>query len=132
MGRMRNASTYAKEMFAISQAVSKWRQHLLGKYFTIRTDHGSLKNLLSQVIIQTPEQQTFHYKLLGFTYTIEYRPGKDNNAVDALSRVMEDEEIKFRSQRRLHFFAISIYGRYTLRVKKRKCFMVLPVLPVDV
>lgn len=61
----------------------------MGRQFTIRTDHRSLKNLLSQVI-QTPEQQTFLCKLLGFQYVIEYKPGKDNVVADSLSRVMEE------------------------------------------
>lgn len=45
------ASTYAKELWAITDAVRRRRHYLLG-----RTDHHSLKNLLNQ-IIQTPEQQ---------------------------------------------------------------------------
>lgn len=39
-------------------------------------------------------QQTFLCKFLGFNYTIEYKPGKDNLATDALSREMEEEENK--------------------------------------
>jgi len=54
-GRMASASVYVKEMFAITQSVSKWRHYLLGRHFTIKTDHKSLKNLLTQVI-QTSEQ----------------------------------------------------------------------------
>lgn len=36
--RMCKASTYHREMFVITQAVSKWRQYLLGRRFTIYTD----------------------------------------------------------------------------------------------
>ena len=42
-------------MFAITQAVSKWRQYLLGRQFTILTDQQSLRNLTTQTI--RPEQQ---------------------------------------------------------------------------
>lgn len=84
--RMQNSSTYVRELFAITQAVHKWRQYLLGRQFTIRTDHRSLKNLMNQVI-QTPEQQQYLSKLLGFAYTIIYKPGKENSVADALSRV---------------------------------------------
>lgn len=90
--RMAKASTYAKKLYAIVQAVGKWHHYLLGRRFVIKTDHKNLKNLLSQVI-QTPEQQAFLYKLLGFDYVIEYKPGVENRAADALSRVELVDEL---------------------------------------
>lgn len=86
--KMQQASTYVRELFAITQAVQKWRQYLLGRQFTIKTDHRSLKNLMNQVI-QTPEQQQYISKLLGYVYNIVYKPGKDNTVADALSRLPE-------------------------------------------
>lgn len=53
IGRLLAASIYVKEMFAITQAVGKWRHYLLGSHFIIRTENKTLKNLLSQTI-QTP------------------------------------------------------------------------------
>jgi len=41
---------------------------------------------LEQCIV-TPEQQKWVKKLLGYDYEITYKPGRDNNAADALSRV---------------------------------------------
>jgi hypothetical protein len=66
--------------------VKKWRQYLLGHKFIIFTDHQSLKQLISQVI-QTPEQQVYLSKLLGFDFTIQYKSGKTNLVADALSRI---------------------------------------------
>ena len=66
--------------------VRKWRHYLLGHNFIIMTDHRSLKELMSQVI-QTPEQQCYLAKLLGYDYTIQYKPGATNVVADALSRV---------------------------------------------
>lgn len=100
--RMQNGSTYAKELYAITQAVSKWRHYLLGNKFVVKTDHHSLKNLLSQVI-QTPEQQKFLYKLLGFNYSVEYKPGKENVAADGLSRMFEEQVVEQKGS----IFAIS-------------------------
>jgi hypothetical protein len=54
--RLAKASTYIRELHAITAAVKRWRQYLLGHFFIIQTDHRSLKELLTQVI-QTPEQQ---------------------------------------------------------------------------
>ena len=83
--RMQQSSAYSREVFAITQAVKRWRQYLLGRHFIIKTDHQSLKGLIEQTI-QTPEQQKWLTKLLGYDFTITYRPGRDNKVADALSR----------------------------------------------
>jgi hypothetical protein len=83
--RLAKASTYIRELHAITAAVKRWRQYLLGHFFIIQTDHKSLKELLTQVI-QTPEQQQYLSKLLAYHYEIQYRPGNTNTVADALSR----------------------------------------------
>lgn len=65
--RYQASSAYSRVMYAITAAVRRWRQYLLGRRFTIVTDHRSLKQLLSQTI-QTPEQQRWLTKLLGFEF----------------------------------------------------------------
>ncbi|XP_075515833.1 uncharacterized protein LOC142550640 [Primulina tabacum] len=82
------ASTYVRELLAITQAVSKWRQYLLGHHFSIVTDHRSLKEILSQTI-HTPDQQKYLVKLLGYDFDISYQPGSSNTVADALSRQFE-------------------------------------------
>ncbi|KAL1533371.1 hypothetical protein AAHA92_33261 [Salvia divinorum] len=83
--RRRVASTYHKELYAIVEAVQKWRQYLLGREFIIRTDQRSLRELLAQVV-QTPDQQFYIRKLMGFKFIIEYKSGASNKVADALSR----------------------------------------------
>ena len=61
---MTTASTYVRELYAITRAIARWRHYLLGKKFTIKIDHKSLKELMSQVI-QTLEQEYYLTKLLG-------------------------------------------------------------------
>lgn len=63
----------------------------MGSHFIIRTDHRSLKSLLTQTI-QTPEQHVFLCKLLGFDFSIIYKPGRENKVTDALSRSLEESE----------------------------------------
>jgi hypothetical protein len=84
--RMLQASTYVRELCAITSVVKKWRTYLLGNTFTIYTDQRSLRELMTQVI-QTPEQQFYLAKLLGYSYEIVYKPGPQNRVADALSRV---------------------------------------------
>jgi hypothetical protein len=71
------------------KAVRHWRPYLWGRAFTIRTDHWSLKFLLDQRLTTVP-QHTWVSKLFGYDLTVEYRAGKFNAVVDALSR--HDEE----------------------------------------
>ncbi|RZB46923.1 Leucine aminopeptidase 1 isoform B [Glycine soja] len=82
------SSTYVRELCAITTAVKKWRQYLLGHHFIILTDHRSLKELLTQTI-QTPKQHMYLARLMGYDYEIHYRSGSHNQAADALSRLPE-------------------------------------------
>jgi hypothetical protein len=78
-------STYEKEMLALVMAVQKWRPYLLGRLFVVRSNQHRLKHLWSQKI-STTAQQRWLYKLMGFDFSVEYKKGKENIVVDALSR----------------------------------------------
>lgn len=84
--KLLRSSTYIRELHAITSAAKRWRQYLLGHRFTILTDHKSLKELMCQGV-QTPEQQIYLAKLLGYDYCIHYKAGKNNTVADALSRI---------------------------------------------
>ncbi|XP_074298103.1 uncharacterized protein LOC141628919 [Silene latifolia] len=83
-------STYEKELLAVIMAVEKWRPYLIGRHFTIKTDHFSLKYLLEQKIT-TPFQSKCLPKLLGLDYEVIYRKGKENTVADSLSRITGGE-----------------------------------------
>lgn len=89
--KMQAASTYERELFAVTEAVAKWRTYLLGNHFVIRTDQKSIKELSSQVV-HTPAQQRFIIKLLGYDFSIEYKPGSTNTVADALSRTQQEKK----------------------------------------
>eukprot|EP00252_Welwitschia_mirabilis_P022227 TRINITY_DN5971_c0_g1_i1.p1 TRINITY_DN5971_c0_g1~~TRINITY_DN5971_c0_g1_i1.p1 ORF type:complete len:224 (+),score=25.42 TRINITY_DN5971_c0_g1_i1:1403-2074(+) len=107
--KMQATSTYIKELYAISEAAMRWRQYLLGHHFFTRTDHCSITKVFSQVI-QTPAQQHFICKLMGYSFTIEYKSSLKNKATNALSRKFEElkagEEVKFSYLRSEPTFAI--------------------------
>lgn len=52
----------------------------------IRTDQQSLKYLQEQKLTEGIQHKLM-VKLLGYSYTIEYKKGKENKVADALSRV---------------------------------------------
>ena len=88
--RWQGLSVYEKELLALVFAVQKWQQYLTGQEFVIQTDQKSLKWLLEQRVT-TPFQQLWLSKLMGYTYVIQYKAGKDNVAADALSRIPSAE-----------------------------------------
>lgn len=57
----------------------------LGRRFTVRTDHYGLKYLLDQRHVTIP-QHHWVVKLLGFDFTVAYKPGTTNIVADTLSR----------------------------------------------
>lgn len=80
---------YERELIGLVKAVRNWRPYLWGRAFTVRTDHRPLKFLLDQRLSTIP-QHNWVSKLFGYDLTVEYRPGKQNVAADALSRRDED------------------------------------------
>nr|GEY31776.1 Ty3/gypsy retrotransposon protein [Tanacetum cinerariifolium] len=84
--RMQEASTYIRELYAITEATKKRRQYLLGRKFRVFTDQHSLKHILTQRV-QTQDQHKWITKLLGYDFEIHYKSGKENRVADALSRV---------------------------------------------
>jgi hypothetical protein len=101
--RHRALAAYERELIGLVQAVRHWRPYLWGRSFVIRTGHYSLKYLLYQRLSTIP-QHHWVGKLLGFDFSVEYKPGAANAVADALSRRdTEDGELLAISGPRFDF-----------------------------
>ncbi|WVZ49383.1 hypothetical protein U9M48_000750 [Paspalum notatum var. saurae] len=83
-------AAYERELIGLVQAVRYWRPYLWGRLFVVKTDHRSLKFLLDQRLSTIPQHQ-WASKLIGFDFTVEFKPGHTNVVADALSRRNTDE-----------------------------------------
>ncbi|KAK3136157.1 hypothetical protein QOZ80_5BG0428960 [Eleusine coracana subsp. coracana] len=88
--RHQGLAAYERELIGLVQAIRHWQPYLWGRRFLDKTDHYSLKFLLDQRLATVP-QHHWVSKILGFNFTVEYKPGKQNIVADALSR--RDEEL---------------------------------------
>jgi hypothetical protein len=89
--RHRALAAYERELIGLVHAVRHWRPYLWGRRFVVKTDHYSLKYLLDQRLSTIP-QHHWVGKLLGFDFSVEYKPGATNTVADALSRRDTKEE----------------------------------------
>jgi hypothetical protein len=80
-----NYFTIEKELTSIVWACSHFRPYILGRTFTIVTDHKPLTWMFS---VKDPSFRLLRWRLLWeeFQYTIEYKTGKKNVNADALIR----------------------------------------------
>uniref|UniRef100_UPI00358F56FA uncharacterized protein n=1 Tax=Myxine glutinosa TaxID=7769 RepID=UPI00358F56FA len=85
----RRHSSVEKEVYAIVESIRRWRPYLLGRCFQIITDQQSVAFMYDTLHAQRIKNEKitrWRIELADFCYTIKYRPGKDNQVADALSR----------------------------------------------
>ena len=78
--------TTRKELLAIIRFSRQFRHYLLGRHFTVRTDHNSLTWLTN---FKEPQGQLARWleELSQFNMEIQHQPGKIHTNADALSRI---------------------------------------------
>ena len=86
-GAQVNYSTTEKELLAIVFALEKFRPYVLGSKITIFSNHAALKFLLTK---KESKARIIWWILLvqEFDLEIKDRPGKENAAIDHLSRIL--------------------------------------------
>ena len=101
-------STIEKEAFAVVWSVQKLRSFLLGKHFTVFSDHQPLKYLL-QANNVSPKVLRWRAMVGEFDFDVKYIPGGENVIADSLSRVFSvadvdaDSEIQLSQETFLEF-----------------------------
>lgn len=85
-----NYPSVEKEATAIIEAVRKWSHFLKGRYFSIITDQKSISYMFDQTNhgkIKNSKILMWRIELNQYTYEIRHKPGEQNVAPDAFSRV---------------------------------------------
>jgi hypothetical protein len=88
----RNYPVHEQELLAVVHALREWRHYLHGAEFEVVTDHMSLKHFLSQPRLSARQARWSEF-MQEFTMKITHRPGRLNNAADALSRRPDHAEL---------------------------------------
>jgi predicted aspartyl protease len=88
----RNYSATDREALAVVWAIGRFRGYLEGAKFTVLTDHQALKWLMN---LRAPTGRLARWAILlqQFDMTIAYRPGKENQLADGLSRLERADAI---------------------------------------
>ncbi|XP_053389029.1 uncharacterized protein K02A2.6-like [Mercenaria mercenaria] len=93
-------STIEKEALGVTYGCEKHKDFLIGKSFTIVTDHKPLVPLLGQKdLSELPVRiQRFRLRLMQFSYTISHMPGKELIIPDLLSRHPTCDSLTFEDR----------------------------------
>lgn len=98
-----------KELLAIWWSVKHYRHYLLGRKFTIYTDHKPLI-YLNSMCNESSNLMKYKSDLADYDFEIKYKKGKLNSNADALSRMFPtfcgDEQVKENLIREMHESAI--------------------------
>ena len=86
-GSERNYSTYERELYAVVKTCESCQVYLLGREFTLRTDHQALMAIFRNNLSTSTRIIKWVMRLQPYKFTIEIIPGKENIVADALSRI---------------------------------------------
>ena len=89
----RNWAIIEKELLAISWGCKKLRYCLLGRSFTVKTDHAPLVHLVKKIdSIENQRMLTMVLSMVEYDFVIEYFPGVKNVLADFGSRMIDPDD----------------------------------------
>jgi hypothetical protein len=89
-------STYDKELYAIIQALKKWRHYLVSKEFVLYIDNQALQFITRQEKLNQRHAKWIEF-MQNFTFFIKHISGNPNKVVDALNRrilILQEFQVK--------------------------------------
>ena len=86
----RNYSATERECLAVKWSVLTLRPYLEGSHFIVRTDHNSLRWMMT-LNDPTGRLMRWRLRLLDFDYEVLYRSGRVHQVPDALSRLLHED-----------------------------------------
>ncbi|CAB0036632.1 unnamed protein product [Trichogramma brassicae] len=94
----RKYDTYSREALAIVLTILKFKPYLIGKQFTVYTDHKPLLYFRNSTDPNSRVSR-YQFKLQNFEFNIQYKPGPNNIIADCLSinPVVEQVNVMTRS-----------------------------------
>ena len=89
----RNYSAHELEFLALKWAITdKFREYLYGAEFQVFTDNNSLTYILTTAKLDATGHR-WVAALSNYTFSISYKPGRNNTDADALSRIKWPEAV---------------------------------------
>lgn len=82
-------STFEKECLAVKWALDTLKYYLVGKDFTVETDHRALQ-WLHRMRDSNARVTRWYLAMQPFRFAVKYRSGKSNVVADFLSRLNEE------------------------------------------
>ena len=92
MSAQHNYHTHKHETFAVLEALMKWEDKLLGRKFTVVTDHKGLEYFKTQPNLSLRQTRWWEY-LSCFNYNTIHVDGMQNQVADSLSCYYEYDTI---------------------------------------
>ena len=91
----RKFSTTEKEALALVWACERWRAYLLGRRFTLETDHEPLRMIFSKKGFDRMSLRLARWatRLMAFNFEVKYKRGCDNTIPDYCSRFPIEEMV---------------------------------------
>ncbi|GBP71529.1 hypothetical protein EVAR_50589_1 [Eumeta japonica] len=111
------------ECLAIKEAVKYWQYWLIGKHFTVYSDHKPLENMNIKSRIDE-ELGEFTYYLSQYDFKIKYAPGKDNLEADCLSRnpvleAVDDTDEQLRIVNLIQLQDVTLVNKIRCKINER-------------